>query len=53
MTADCNAPVPVWTLVTEDVSVPNVLGNEGMTPSRLAELRTVLATLVTDSQTAY
>jgi hypothetical protein len=45
MTADSIAPVPVWTLATEDVGVPDVLGNEGMTPSRLAELRTALATL--------
>ncbi|SEL62127.1 hypothetical protein SAMN04515665_115124 [Blastococcus sp. DSM 46786] len=45
MTADSNAPVPVWTLATEDVSVPDVLGDEGMTPARLAELRTALATL--------
>jgi hypothetical protein len=45
VSADSNAPVPVWTLATEDVSVPNVLGDEGMTPARLAELRTVLATL--------
>ncbi|MFB0836061.1 hypothetical protein ACX8Z9_13350 [Arthrobacter halodurans] len=45
MTTDSNAPVPVWTLATEDVDVPNVLGDEGMTPARLAELRTVLATL--------
>lgn len=39
------APLPVWTLATEALSVPNVLGDEGMTPARLAELRTVLATL--------
>ncbi|MDP5184420.1 hypothetical protein QOZ88_17430 [Blastococcus sp. BMG 814] len=45
VTADSNAPVPVWTLATEDVSVPDVLGDEGMTPARLAELRTALATL--------
>ncbi|MEV0810030.1 hypothetical protein [Micromonospora sp. NPDC050200] len=45
MTTDNKAPVPVWTLATEAVSVPNVLGDEGMTPARLAELRTVLATL--------
>lgn len=45
MTADSNAPVPVWALATEDVNVPDVLGDEGMTPARLAELRTVLATL--------
>ncbi len=44
MTVDSNA-VPVWTLATEDVSVPDIIGNEGMTPARLAELRTVLATL--------
>ena len=45
MTTDNKAPVPVWTLATEAVSVPDVLGDEGMTPARLAELRTVLATL--------
>jgi hypothetical protein len=45
VTAESNTPVPVWTLATEDVSVPDVLGGEGMTPARLAELRTVLATL--------
>ncbi|MCM0676891.1 hypothetical protein NCC78_19685 [Micromonospora phytophila] len=45
MTADNKAPVPVWTLATEAVSVPTVLGGEGMTPARLAELRTVLAAL--------
>ncbi|MBX3098007.1 MAG: hypothetical protein KF761_00375 [Salinibacterium sp.] len=48
MTVKSSALVPVWTLATEDVSVPDVLGgvgDEGMTPERLAELRTVLATL--------
>lgn len=45
MTTDNKALVPVWTLSTETVSLPNVLGDEGMTPARLAELRTVLATL--------
>ncbi|MFI7605863.1 hypothetical protein ACIBTV_12140 [Micromonospora sp. NPDC049366] len=45
MTADGNAAVPVWTLATDAVSVPDVLGDGGMTPARLAELRTVLATL--------
>lgn len=45
MTADNDAPVPVWTLATEAVSVPDVLNDEGMTPVRLAELRTVLAAL--------
>ncbi|MFF3865439.1 hypothetical protein [Micromonospora sp. NPDC001898] len=45
MTTDNKASVPVWTLATEAVDVPDVLGGEGMTPARLAELRTVLATL--------
>ncbi|RKN22605.1 hypothetical protein D7147_08145 [Micromonospora musae] len=45
MTTDNNVPVPVWTLATEAVDVPDVLGDEGMTPGRLAELRTVLAAL--------
>ena len=45
VTTDNKALVPVWTLATEAVSVPDVLGDEGMTPARLAELRTVLATL--------
>lgn len=45
MTGDNKALVPVWTLATETVSVPNILGDDGMTPARLAELRTVLATL--------
>ncbi|MDQ0757301.1 hypothetical protein [Arthrobacter sp. B3I4] len=45
MTTDTKALVPVWALATEAVSVSNVLGEEGMTPARLAELRTVLAAL--------
>lgn len=45
MKAECSTAVPVWTVATEDVAVPNVLVEEGMTPARLAELRTVLATL--------
>lgn len=45
MTTNDNTPVPVWTLATEEVSVPDILGAEGMTPARLSELRTVLATL--------
>ncbi|MEV0570169.1 hypothetical protein [Dactylosporangium sp. NPDC050588] len=44
MTTDDNV-LPVWALATEAVSVPDVLGGEGMTPARLAELRTALATL--------
>ncbi|MEV6368164.1 hypothetical protein AB0L86_14865 [Micromonospora musae] len=45
VTTDDKAFVPVWTLATDNVDVPNPLGDEGMTPARLAELRTVLATL--------
>lgn len=45
MTADTQAVVPVWTLATEPVSVPAIFADEGMTPERLAEIRTVLATL--------
>ncbi len=38
--------VPVWTLATQEVAVPNLLdGIEGLTAARLAELRTALATL--------
>jgi hypothetical protein len=45
VTVESNVAVPVWTIATEDVSIPDLLGDEGMTPARLAELRTVLATL--------
>ena len=45
VTADDQALVPVWTLATEDVTIPNVASGDAMTPERLAELRTVLATL--------
>ncbi|WP_142057714.1 hypothetical protein [Pseudarthrobacter sp. B4EP4b] len=45
MINDNKALVPVWTLATEAVSVADVLGNEGMTSARLAELRTALAAL--------
>ncbi|WP_045730240.1 hypothetical protein [Pseudarthrobacter chlorophenolicus] len=45
MTTNSKALVPVWTLATEAVSVADVLGTEGLTPARLAELRTVLAAL--------
>jgi hypothetical protein len=44
-TTDNKALVPVWTLATEAVSVSDVLGTDGLTPARLAELRTVLAAL--------
>lgn len=45
MTIDSNALVPVWTLATEEVSLPNVFSEGGLTSARLAELRTALATL--------
>lgn len=45
MTTDNTAQVPVWTLATEAVSVPDLLSGEGMTPARLGELRTVMAAL--------
>jgi len=45
MSTDDQALVPVWTLATNEVNVPTLLDPEGMTPARLAELRTVLATL--------
>ncbi len=44
-TTDSKALVPVWILATEAVSVSDLLGTEGLTPARLAELRTVLAAL--------
>lgn len=37
--------VPVWTLTTEDISIPRLFDEESLTPSRLTELRTVLAAL--------
>ncbi|OBG23478.1 hypothetical protein A5765_18750 [Mycolicibacterium celeriflavum] len=45
MTAEDQPLVPVWTLATEHVNVPDLIGEGTMTPERLAELRTVLATL--------
>lgn len=45
MTGDSQDLVPVWALATEPVSVTNVLGDRELTPSRLTELRTVLAAL--------
>lgn len=41
---DENALVPVWTLATEAVAVPDLVGDVDMTPERLADLRTALAT---------
>lgn len=40
-----NELVPVWTLTTEAVTVADVLSGEDMTPARLGELRTVMASL--------
>ena len=40
---DDEIAVPVWTLATEDVHVPRVIGDDVMTPERLAELRSALA----------
>lgn len=37
--------MPVWTLATEQVTLPDVFTRGDLTPARLAELRTVLATL--------
>ncbi|WP_101947996.1 hypothetical protein [Mycobacterium sp. 3519A] len=45
MTAEDAPIVPVWTLATEQVDLPDVTCGANMTPERLAELRTVLATL--------
>ncbi len=45
MTADEGALVPVWTLTTEDVNVPDVTSGGAMTPECLGEIRTVLAAL--------
>jgi hypothetical protein len=45
VTDDRKLPAPVWMLATEDVNVPDVTGGAQMTPERLAELRTALATL--------
>lgn len=42
--ADDNALVPVWTLTTEAVTVPGLVSDAEMTPERLADLRTALAT---------
>lgn len=45
VTTENKALVPVWALATEAVNLPNILGEEGMTPARLSELRAVLAAL--------
>lgn len=38
-----NKLVPVWTLVTEDIDVPDLISDGKLTPERLTDLRTVLA----------
>jgi hypothetical protein len=43
--SDDKALVPVWTLATSGVQVPQIVGNGPMTGERLAELRNVLAAL--------
>ncbi|MFJ2881917.1 hypothetical protein ACIPJN_30335 [Streptomyces sp. NPDC086796] len=45
MTDHRKAAVPVWTLATDDVRVPALVGDGLMTAERLAELRGVLAAL--------
>ena len=45
MTAEDRPMVPVWTLATEEINIPDVAREAAMTPARLAELRMVLATL--------
>jgi hypothetical protein len=45
MSKELNPVVPVWTLATEPGTVPVIFDETGMTESRLAELRTVLATM--------
>lgn len=52
MTADDNVLVPVWTLATEPVTVPQLFADETLTSARLAELRTGLAALADSSITA-
>ncbi|MFJ6454952.1 hypothetical protein [Paenarthrobacter sp. NPDC091669] len=47
MTEYGKSVVPVWTLTTEDISIPNLFDEETLTPARLTELRTVLAALAT------
>ena len=45
MSGDEETRVPVWALATEHIDIPDVVGNKGMTPERLGQVRTVLATL--------
>lgn len=43
MTTYNDAIVPVWTLATEAVGLPNLFDDGDLTRVRLAELRTILA----------
>lgn len=45
MTAEETELVPVWTLATESLDLPKISSNEVMTPAKLDDLRTALATL--------
>ncbi|MCS5713523.1 hypothetical protein NVV95_03025 [Herbiconiux sp. CPCC 205716] len=42
---DTSQNVPVWALATQEIVVPDILGQDVMTPGRLGELRTALAAL--------
>lgn len=43
MTGDEKVVLPFYTLATEDISVPGLIGDGVMTPQRVAELRSALA----------
>ncbi|KQH76198.1 hypothetical protein AO501_23275 [Mycobacterium gordonae] len=45
MTDENSVPAPVWMLATEDVAIPDVIGDGAMTSERLADLRKVLVAL--------
>ncbi|QEN12606.1 hypothetical protein ACRDU6_07860 [Mycolicibacterium sp. ELW1] len=45
MGEDGKTVVPVWTLATKDVHLPDLGTDTHMTPARLADLRSILATL--------
>lgn len=45
MSGDEENRVPVWALATEQIDIPDVVEGKSMTPERLSQLRTALATL--------
>lgn len=45
MSGDAENTVPVWALATEEADIPDVVDGKTMTPERLSQLRSVLATL--------